>query len=192
MHTENAILEYYDWLCARIAIPKPEEYGYGQLMAQMMMFPFEARVQEDEHRIEDALYLRRQFARSFVNFDEQKRDFYRALGPCSVLEIFVILVEKMSFELDGNRLADNTPSALFLELIDNLDLCYLTDDAFKEDPIECSEELGIILSTFVNRTYDQNGGGSAFPLKTAKTDMAQIGLVQQMDLYLIEKYDILS
>lgn len=188
-----AILDYFKWLCQKIAIPDPGEYGYKQLFSRMMVYRFKALLEEDERRIEDVLYLRRSFARTVKGLDEnQRRDFYTALGPCSVFEILVILADKMSFELSGNRLADTNPAALFFELIDNLELGYLKDEAFEEDLETSVDELEGILSVFVNRDYGVNGYGSVFPLEKPSTDVSKIGLIQQMDLYLIEKYDLLE
>ena len=188
----EAILDYHQWLCDRIAIHEPRRYGYRELFLRLMMAPFTALMTEDERRIEDVLYLRRSYARTMEWDDEQRRTFYRSLPHCSVFEIMVVMVEKMSFQLDGNMLADNHPSVLFFEILDNLELGYLNDGAFAEDPDGCLEELERVVKVLVERQYDAYGNGSFFPVEAPPTDMSKCNIVEQMDVYLIEKYRILD
>ena len=190
----NAVLAYYQWLLNRIAIPNPKQYGYQRLFAQLLATPFYSSLQEDTLRIEEALYLRRSFARTFEHglSEEEKRSYYEALGPVSVFEIMAIMVEKMSYQLAGNKLADPSPAALFLEILDNAGFCFLTDECFEDDPESAQIELASTVRIILERDYDVSGNGGFFPLDVPVTDMRELDLKQQMELYLVEKYDILE
>lgn len=190
----DTVQAYKKWLIDRIAIPNPAEYEYHNLFDQLMTLPFYSAIHEDSLRIDEALYLRRSFARTFHNglSEKEKVEFYEALGPASVFEILAIMVEKMSYQLMGNRLADSTPFALFLELLDNSGLSYLTDRAYAEDADSCRKECAEIVTDILNHCYDFDGNGGFFPLDTPVADMTSLDLKQQMELYLVEKYEILE
>ena len=190
----NAIQAYRNWLLERIAITNPAEYGYQSLFSQLMEIPFYSTLHEDSLRIDEALYLRRSFARTFENglSEKEKVEFYEALGPASVFEILAIMVEKMSYQLIGNKLADSSPFALFLELLDNSGLSYLTDRAYAEDPESSREECAETVKNILDHCYDFDGNGGFFPVETHGFDMTSLDLKQQMELYLAEKYDILD
>lgn len=185
--------KYYDWLCERLRL-KPISSGYEWLCAKLMTIPFKAvkTVTDDNNRVSDALYLRSTFCYKFSLDARARRDFYRSLGPCSVFEIMVVMIEEMCFLMGSNALASNDPSSLFFELIDNLDLGYLNDWCYRHDPKSCDEEAEETVAVFVNREYEYDGYGGLFPLEHADEDQRTVNLYHQMELYLIERYDILD
>lgn len=186
----SLMAEYYDWLCDKIDFD-PARYDMESVCAQLMISPFVANLKEDENLIESALYLRRTFIRGYDTDD--KREFYKALGPCSVFEVINILLDQMSYSLLGNPLASSNQGALFLELMDNLGLGWINDKAYSNAPEECTEYIEDVVSAFVNRTYDVDGNnGSLFPLENPRSDMRDLPLYQQLDAYLIERYDALN
>lgn len=186
----SLMTRYYHWLCDELQID-PEKSKIESVCALLMVSPFVPQLQEDENLVESALYARRNFVRS--QDAAAKREFYRAMGPCSVLEILVVLVNDMSYKLLGNRLASSNQGALFFELMDNLGLGWINDDAFGRDPEACSDYVEDVLSQFVSRNYAENGeDGGLFPLDNPPDDMRKMGLYSQLDAYLIEKYDALE
>lgn len=186
----SLMTKYYQWLCEEMEID-PENSKIESVCAMMMVTPFVAELEEDKNLVESALYSRRNFVRNRSMND--KRNFYRAMGDCSVLEIMAVIVRKMSYMLLGNALASSRQGALFFELIDNLGLGWINDDAFGSDPDSCSEYIEDVLSQFVGRNYAENGeDGGLFPLENPPDDMRKMGLFQQLDAYLIEKYDALN
>lgn len=182
--------EYYNWLCDKMAFD-PRDFEMESVCSQLMVSPFVATIKEDENLIESALYLRRTFIRGYGT--EDKRGFYRSLGPCSVLEVICVLLEKMSYSLLGNPLASSDQGALFLELMDNLGLGWINDRAYSHSPEECTDYIEDVVSTLIGRTYDYDGeNGGMFPLENPKSDVRNLGLYQQLDEYLIERYDALN
>jgi len=188
----DAILGYHQWLCNRIAITDPKQYGYRQLFLRLMAVPFKSSIVEDGMRIDDALYLRRSYTRTMDWTEDERRAFYRSMGPVSFFEIMAVLADKMAYDLIGNPLADNTPASLFFEMMDNCGLCYLNDEAFEADTDGCLKEMKRITDRINDHAYNEDGSGGFFPLDTPVTDMTTIDLRQQMELYMIEKYDILE
>lgn len=188
-----AATDYYHWLCDRIALHNPQQYGYREVCARLMVAPFTAHGFDDSLRVEEALYLRRSYARTMDGVDEnKKRTFYRSLGSASFFEVMVILVEQMAFEVHGIPLIDDNPASFFLELLDNSGLGYLNDEAFEQDSEQASEEFERITKTINDKLYLPNGEGGFFPLDNPSEDMREIGLLQQLDRYLVEKYHILD
>ena len=180
---------YYDYLCGRLGI-NPCEMGIESVCSLMLVCPFYAVMPDDENQIEQALYMRREYARQLSN--EEKTQFYRAVGPCSVFEIVVILVEKLRYNLIGNPLANNQPALLFLELLDNLGVSWVNDRVFAENPGTCSAEIEGALEVFVNREYGPCGeDGGLFPVEKARSDMREMSLHRQMEEYLIDRFDAL-
>lgn len=188
-----AVENYRQWLCDRIALHDPQAYGYHELCTRLMVTPFISQGFDDSLRVEEALYLRRSYARTMNGVDEnEKRTFYRSLGPASFLEVMVILVEQMAFEVHGIPLIDDNPASFFLELLDNCGLGYLKDEAFVQDPDQCQEEFVRITKTINDKAYLPNGEGGFYPLEHPTEDMRTVGLLQQLDRYLVEKYHILD
>ena len=188
----SAIVEsYMRWLCDRMHF-KPVQSGYEWLCEKLISSTFrvDKRVPDDVKAVSEALYLRSTFAFKNNLSAMDSRGFYRSLGPCTVLEIVAVLVEKMSFLLNANLLASNYPACLFFELMDNIGLSYLNDDCFEDE--EGDEIADEIINTFVERTYDWSGEGGLFPLENAPEDMRYVDLLRQLDLYLIERYEILD
>lgn len=174
-------------------MPNPTDYGYGHLCECLMKTPFTAVLPEDVLRAEEALYLRRQFVREAEGLDNAgKRAFYMELGPVSLLEIMVVLIERMSYEMIGLPLASNDPLSLFLELCDNCGFGYLNDRAFKMDEHGFRLELDRIAHVINEREYSETGEGGFFPLETGSESVTNLGLLQQMEEYLVERYNLLE
>ena len=186
----NALCQYHDWLFDRIGV-NPEDHEIECLCGLLLVLPFEAVLKEDGNIIESALYLRRTFIRDYDA--DEKRRFYQSMGPCSILEMLCVLLEKMSYMLIENPLASSEQGALFFELIDNLELGWINDRSFQQNPEWCNDYIEEAIQTFTYRDYDENGqNGGLFPVEHAPFDMREVGLYQQMDAYLIEKYDLLN
>lgn len=186
----SALTSYYDYICGRLGFD-PAAHRLECVCSSLLVSPFIAVLSDDENQVEQVLYMRREFVRGLS--EAEKKAFYRSLGPCSVLEILVIFVEKMRYNLIGNPLASSDPGALFLELLDNLGLSWINDDAFGADPDGCNDAIEDILQTFTYRDYDADGqNGGLFPLDFPKNDVREMSLFRQMESYLIEKYDLLE
>lgn len=186
----SLMTRYYRWLCSELGVD-PKESKIESVCSMMMISPFVSDMWEDQNIVESALYSRREFVRDQDPI--AKREFYRAMGECSVLEVIAILIRKMSYMLLGNHLASSNQGALFFELLDNLGLSWINDDAFSRDEDGCREYIEDVMSRFVGREYEENGDdGGLFPLENPPEDMREMSLFQQLDAYLIEKYDALN
>lgn len=182
--------EYYAQICKRLGVD-PDTSGYSALCSLMLVSPFIAVLKSDENEIERALYARREYARKLST--KERTDFYEAMGPCSVLEIIASLVDKLSYNLINNPLASDDPGALFFELMDNLGLTWLNDDAFGRDAEACNGSFEDAMQTFIYREYDENGNdGGLFPVEKAASDMREMSLHRQMEEYLIDRFGALD
>ena len=76
---------------------------------------------------------------------------------------------------------DEEPEKWFWQMIKNLGLNKMTDGSFNE------RKIGAILYEWMNRLYDENGKGGAFPLKKPKKDQRLVSIWDQMNLYLNEQ-----
>ena len=93
---------------------------------------------------------------------------------CSVLEMLVGFSRRASFQTD---IPEQT---WFWRFISNLRLADSTDDGF--DP----QDVELILSDFVWRTYDYDGFGGLFPLQDPREDQRGVEIWYQFCEYIIE------
>lgn len=186
--------EYFEWLLNKAGVDE-EDNGYSILCSVMHEMIFYPILEMDADRWEDGVSYRYTFAFEHENRDEQAADILTEylddqLGGCTVLELVISLIDKMSYEMLDSQY-EAGPGKWFEELICNLGLDVYTNHEFMENEAAYFE-VDQILERVIFRKYDYNGEGGFFPLQSASEDQRDVELVIQMNNYLAENYDILG
>jgi len=165
---------YLEWLYSQVGdtgLSDPSKTYWG-LLRQMYTKEFVWFVPNDDNRVEDGKYLRRDFVDDLrlINVDTGWLD----LG-CSMLELLVGLARRLSFEAGGE------PRDWFWHLVDNLEIMF--DDRHSFPMIEVDEALDRVIW----RTYDWDGKYGLFPLENPQEDQRKVELWYQLSAYVLER-----
>ena len=161
---------YFDWLCAKVLTENNSVYR--ELMNILYRTEFEWIVVGDENRFAEGLELREYFLHeSGFNNDSE---WYSE--PCSTLEALIAFANRASFQ------TDDPLREWFWRFMNNLGL-----DEYRQVGIDDEPIIEEILSTFIWRTYDDNGGGGLFPLRTPKRDQTKVEIWYQFCDYLVDQ-----
>lgn len=176
--------DYFSWLYSLV---KDKRRGYEKLCRELHSKKFRWSVHNDDNRCEDGINLRDLFIEE-RRIDESHLEVrYFLKGECTTLEVLVALARRINdLMYDLNRQEDKT-SRWFQEMLQNLGL-WQYDDRWDFTPIS-EAKIDEILEILMDRTYDQSGRGSLFPLKRRHPkDMTQVEIWYQLMLYLDENY----
>lgn len=179
--------DYFLWLYKQVW-QRPTRF---KLCRELHEKNFRWFVENDDNRAEDGINLRHLFIEE-KGLDESHLEVEHFLkGACTVFELLVALAKRindLTYDLNPNR--DRT-SEWFTEMLENLRLDTLTDNASVGDTFDTvqSESVKSVTETLINRTYDYYGRGGLFPLKKRPpTDQSKMEIWYQLMLYLNENY----
>jgi hypothetical protein len=180
--------EYFSWLYGLV---KNKRISYEKLCRELHEKKFRWSVHNDDNRCEDGINLRDQFIED-KKIDESHLEVrYFLKGDCTTFEVLVALAQRINdLMFDLNRQEDRCPR-WFMEMITNLGLNRYSDDYCTDDrfPPVAEARIDEILEILMDRTYDQNGNGSLFPIKRRHPkDMSTVEIWYQLMLYLDENY----
>ena len=187
--------EYLEWLLQQAGVTNdPDGTGYSMLCGIMQDKSFYPLVEMDENRWEDGMRLRLDFVEEtekYATDQDYCLDMLDSLlGGCTVLEVLVVMAEKMNYEmLDSSHEA--TVGKWMEELIGNLGLDMYTDAEVMSNE-NAYFEIESVIDRFVFRQYNWRGEGGLFPLRNPRDNQTEIELATQMNNYLMENYDILN
>lgn len=174
---------YFQWLCGLVEQgATPGRNHYSHLLKSLFDKEFTCFVPNDDNRIGDGLELRKVWYRTGIDFMSNQLE-----KPCSVLEIIIALALRMEdilYEPDK----PNRTNKWFWMMIDNLSLSIFNDRAYAFDPEGSSEEVGLILQTWLDRSYDRNGVGGLFPIQHSREDQRKVEIWYQMQAYLAQMF----
>jgi len=167
--SESIENSYFQWLVSQIQI---EQNGarvreYHGLFERLHNKEFVWIIPNDDNRLADGFDLRAEFLRG---------GHYAFPFGVSILEVIVALSRRLEFNAEG-------PSREWAwQLIKNLRLHKMAD------PISFRKNLQIdeILEALIWRTYQRNGLGGFFPLKSTDEDQTKIEIWYQMSAYIID------
>jgi hypothetical protein len=166
---------YFEWLYNQVANLKLRNPArtHWSLLRQLYSKEFDWFVPNDDNRAEDGKDIRREFL-SEVNapYDPGWED----LG-CSMLELFIGIARRLSFEADGE------PDVWFWHLIETLGLLEFSDKNYNQEAERVIDEA---LERVIRRTYDYDGRGGLFPLRNPPSDQRNVEIWYQLSAYLIE------
>lgn len=174
---------YFNWLVDQVAFVntrRGRRARYQSLFQQMHETIFVALVSHDENRIADAKTMRADF---LSEHKKERGDLsWMRRSPCSMLEIFIILSQQLSFLMDSDA------KDWFWHLIYELDLEKYDDRAYDDSPEETEDAVSMILDRVVWRSYDPSGKGGLFPLQHPERDQRDVELWYQLNAYLLENF----
>lgn len=178
MPTASLDDRYLNWLTDQIETVKQRRgiRTFDNLFEQLYDTIFVAIVSHDENRIADAKDLRDEFL-SDVGDVRGAVDWMKA--PCTMLELFVILSRELAFEMD------DPASVWFWHLIEVLDLEQFDDRKYSQSS---QEAIRATLDRVIWRTYEPDGHGGLFPLRSPERDQRDVELWYQLNAYLLEQF----
>lgn len=157
--------EYFKWLVTLV-----RGNSYTRLLYLLYQTEYIWYLVLDENRAKGGLTLRDRFAyQEGINLDDV-RD-----GPCSVLEMLIVLAERMS-EQNDEEMGHN-----FWILIRNLDIKE-SDDEIDENRVK------FLIRSWLSREYLPNGKGGLFKLKYYPGDVRNLDTYSQMNAWIEEHY----
>jgi len=167
---------YFTWLYSQVATVEVRHPSrtYWQVLRVLYKKEFVWLIPNDDNRIEDGKDLRYEFIDDVgvPNVD----DGWVNLG-CSMLELFIGLSRRLSFEAEGE------PEQWFWRLMENLDLEKYNDNM----PLPESK-VDNILDQVIWRTYSKTGRGGLFPLKKgSRKDQREVELWYQLSEYVLDQ-----
>lgn len=187
---------YQEWLIDQLNGERGV-YGYSELYRIMHDVPFLPVVEMDWNRNDDGLNLALEWAEASYSTDEQIADAMLALeqehvhidGFCTMLELTVVLARKMQFELTNSEY-DRPIKAWADVLIRNIGLQEYFNEQIEEDWDTAENAIIEILGSVIFRQYGWDGEGGFFPLAYPREDQREEELLNQMNNYIAENYDI--
>lgn len=151
---------YFVWMKGYI----PYTDGYDQLLFKLnhTIFTWPESIPRDENRAADAISLRKKFISETIFPGESEEYFLKVQKvlmkqPPSVLEVILALCLRME---DMMGVDTYNAGEWFWQILDNLRIRY-EDDDFVDDRV--NDDYENKMEIFLNREYDANGNGSAFP-----------------------------
>lgn len=168
--------DYYQWLVGLLN----DDYitgVYQKLLIRMSETEFTWTVDYDSNRASDGLYLRRLYFR-------ETGELFHDDSPCSVLEMFVALCRRCEDELMYDPELGDRTGHWFWIIMENLGLDIYDDYGFDCDAVDT------ILERFLDRDYEKNGFGGAFPCVQNVCDFRDKDLWWQLNVYLEENYPV--
>lgn len=172
-YTLNA--RYLEWLYSKIGPTQNRNpaRSYWMLATTLFSKEFLWSIPNDDNRVEDGKELREEF----LNDTAAERNYEWMNEGCSFLEMLIALSRRCAFETDED------PFEWFWILVDNLGLRPFVDEEYSEDYLV---DVDVVLDRVINRTYEPDGRGGLFPLKSPSVDQREVELWYQMGAYLME------
>lgn len=160
---------YFNWLCAKVL---SNHSNHLALMRILMQTEFAWVILGDKNRAEDGLELREYFLTETGLDPEQ--GFFDPV--CSLLEMFIAFSDRASFQTEIH------PKDWFWTFMRNLGL-----DEFSRVTGSDSSKIDDILHTFTWRTYDPDGHGGMFPLRSPMRNQKEVEIWYQFCDYLVDQ-----
>jgi hypothetical protein len=165
--------QYLTWLYSQVGEVKTRKSSktYWNLLRKLFCTEFAWFVPNDDNRAEDGRELRLEWAASE---NIELPDNWLRLG-CSFLEMLIGLARRLDFQTEYSVVD------WFWKLIENMELLGYNDRSnFSETDVDDRT------STVIWRTYDHNGNGGLFPLRSASRDQREVEIWYQLCEYLLQ------
>lgn len=162
--------EYFIWLCAKVLnnVHQPE---YVDLLRIFQRYEFVPLIPGDPNRAEEGMDVRHQFLDAAHYGRTSEWDH---IG-CSMLEMFIGLSKRAAWQTSIPE------REWFWKIMENLGL-----GEFRRIGPSDVQVVEDILYAIVWRTYDDNGNGGMFPLRTTQYDQRMIEIWYQFCEYVAE------
>ena len=143
--------------------------GYRDLCEKLNEIPFHSDIQDDNNRVDDAIYFREE------TLDEHVDEL-----P-SVLLVLVALLDRMSLILDN----EYSIKDLLEECISNADLGWYSDDHTEKLPT-WTNRVDDEVERILDRDIDSNGERGWFPTQEYFGNQKKMSLWKQMNNYVMD------
>ena len=153
-------LLYFVWMKSHI--PYTERYEQLLFKLNHTVFTWSEHIPRDENRAADAISLRKKFIYETIYPGESESYILQVQKEMmkhqpSVLEVILALCLRME---DMMGVDTYNAGEWFWQILDNLRIRY-EDDDFVDDRV--ADDYENKMEIFLNREYDADGNGSAFP-----------------------------
>ena len=174
-------IAYLDWLMKdKLHLTDREIKKYISLFNVLFDMDFFWIHPLDENRAVDGLALR-------SDFEYETELYIDGLGPrCTVFEMLAALAIRCENQIMRNPSLGNRTAKWFFMMLENLNLL---DFSNKNWTPTSRDHIEAIIDKFLNRKYNKNGVGGAFPLKHSKNNQANEQIWNQLMSYINENYD---
>ena len=180
MNKHDAFEKYFEWLCRKVGVNRPEG-SYYTLFRHLHSTEFRYFVVHDDSRAMDGIALRERFISETPLYGMPDSDDTLFPEECTVLEMLIALSERMEFEaFCGYR----DESRWFWAMLSNLGLTAYTDDSWTQ--LDGSLSVQCILDTMMDRDYAPDGDGGLFPLINPSCDQRDVEIWYQMQAFMQE------
>ena len=169
--------DYFEYLLYLMRADAPEHRRYSTLLSELYDISFIVKHPMDENRVEDALYMRREYL--FDKGYDIRDDFMDR--EVSIFEVLAALSRRIEIEITGEPGEDKL-DRWFWVMLENLGVL-LEDDIYDRGLVRYK------LDVWMLRQYDKHGKGGIFPVKKTGIDQRENDLWYQGQLYLAENWD---
>lgn len=180
-YAENERELYFEWLANRVGMDG--SVPYSRLFKGLLDIPFMWQLDDDKNRAIDGNLLRSDYlygrdVNPNIIFPNINEDY----SGCTFLEFLVALAVRAN-EIMYVPGRDQTADFFWI-FMQNIGLDHCTDDMFGVtwDDFYVSNCVGKVLS----RTYNPDGTGGIFPLKSPLEDQTRVPIWYQMNAFLNE------
>lgn len=174
----NINFDYFNWLQTKVKIPKNHSKLAHYLSSNDFYYFEDDKIRNDVNRYHDGLDLRYTFSVEDGYELHIREEDCSDSNECSLLEFFVALAEKFSFNAGEDELS---VSSAFREMMTNLGI-WQNDREFDYKFVESK------IKNMLDRKYGIHGKGSIFPLKSAHINAQKSEIWVQMREYINENY----
>ena len=167
---------YFKWLYDLVCGKRySKSVSYKKLIQHLHDTEFRYSIPQDEDRAKGGIDMRYRFALDRHYNDDWVLDVLA--GPCSVLELMVVLAIQCEGVMDDTEMGDRT-GQWFWGMVVNLGLGAMTDNRYD------AEMVDDILVRFMDREYSPDGRGGLFTIRGCKYDMRDASIWHQACWYL--------
>lgn len=167
--------KYFEWMykqvCSEYNLTGP--HSFRKLITFLHSVEFVITNRKDINRATDGEKLRYTFA---YDTGCACADSYLD-GPCSVLEMMIVLANRCEALMDNPKYGDRTKQ-WFWRMVASLGLNGMTDSQFDE------EQAKDIIERFLCHEYEPDGRGGLFTVKRFDDDIRKLEIWDQMCAYL--------
>lgn len=182
--------EYFSWLYELIRDPRSRA-SYIKLCKEMHKTNFRWYVRNDDNRYQDGLNLRQLYIEE-EHLDESHLEvIYFQKGECTFFEMLVALARRMNSLTYDLKNQQDMAYKWFHAMLVNTGLDRFDDSSSRYPELTPVQEAEVCdtLCVILDRTYDESGTGSLFPLEVPRREnMRETEIYYQM-MYWLEEND---
>lgn len=179
--------DYLCWLMNQCQLTAEGPDGYLHLCEILQGTYFVSLVEFDENRADEGRLLRTEWADTDGDISMLETELIPY--TCTMLELILVMARRMQYEMLDSQYEAGTGKWV-KEMLENAGLAYWRNDIFSIDPEYSESQIRKRASDIIYRHYAHNGEGGFYPCSWISSDQRNMELLNQMNNYLAENYDI--